>query len=132
MFLKQIELSNVHCFESLVIVFDQEGGDNRKWTVILGENGTGKSTVLRSIALLLAGSDALVDLIGNPADWVRHGTDEACISGSIETQEGEQRDISLRIGRGDRRAQVIANSLETLEPLNAALGHMALLTSTTS
>lgn len=123
MFLKRLELSNVRCFESLSIDFDRDGGNNRKWTVILGENGTGKTTVLRSISLLLAGSDALSDLIGRPSDWVRHGSDEAVLSGTIETQDGEPRDIFLRIGRDDRRAQVIANSLESLAPLNAALAH---------
>ena len=66
MFLTQLNLQNVRCFKSLEIDFDLEGGNNRKWTVILGENGTGKSTVLRSMALLLAGSEALLDLLDKP------------------------------------------------------------------
>ena len=75
MFLRRIVIENVRSIEHLDLSFDQ-GEDIRRWTFVLGENGTGKTTLLRSIALLLAGSDALPELIGSPADWVRFGPTE--------------------------------------------------------
>lgn len=40
MYLKSIRLKNIRCFDDVEINFDLDGGNNRKWTVLLGENGT--------------------------------------------------------------------------------------------
>ena len=99
------------------------GGKNRKWTVLLGENGTGKSTILKAIALLMAGSDALVDLVANPNDWIRIGQKQGAIEGSIETKRGEVRDLKLVFKRNQSISAFINQSVKTLEPLNDALEH---------
>ena len=44
MFLKKITIRDLRCFADAQIDFDLDGGENRKWTVLLGENGTGKSS----------------------------------------------------------------------------------------
>lgn len=51
-FLKSIELRNIGPFEHLELEFD------RGWTILLGDNGVGKSTVIKSIALAVAGEAA--------------------------------------------------------------------------
>jgi predicted ATP-binding protein involved in virulence len=49
-FLK-LELENVRCFGSRAILDLSDGiGDWKKWTVIFGDNGTGKTTLLQLIA----------------------------------------------------------------------------------
>ena len=73
MFLRRLYIKNLRGISELDLSFAYEGptdldaesssrrqleGDARKWTLILGENGCGKSTVLRAVALILAGSDA--------------------------------------------------------------------------
>lgn len=123
MYLKNIKLTNIRCFESTEIDFDLPGGKNRKWTVLLGENGTGKSTILKAIALLMAGSDALVDLVPNSNDWIRMGAQQGTIEGSIETKRGEVRELKLVFKRNQSISSFIIESVETLEPLNDALGH---------
>ncbi len=123
MFLKSLELENVRCFEHLFVDFDLPGGSNRKWSVILGENGTGKSTLLRSLALVLAGSDALSELLGNPADWIRIGSSEARITAKIENKSGQERELAITIGEKDTISDIISRSHGSLEKLDEALEH---------
>ena len=63
-FLKRIRIDNVRAIAGLELDFDGEHGGPRKWTLLLGENGTGKSTILRCIALLLCGRDASAGAAG--------------------------------------------------------------------
>jgi energy-coupling factor transporter ATP-binding protein EcfA2 len=50
-YLKKIRLQNIKCFEDVTLEFPHRDGNYGGWNVILGENGRGKSTILRSIAL---------------------------------------------------------------------------------
>ena len=63
MFLTRVELTNVRCIRSLTLPLEMSSGVTRKWTLLLGDNGVGKSTLMRSIGLVLAGSSALAELI---------------------------------------------------------------------
>ena len=60
MFLKEIHIQNFKGFEDLLFSFTQENGEVRKHTILLGENGTGKSNLLKAIALVTARSIARV------------------------------------------------------------------------
>ena len=75
MYLKQIEIRNIKCFSELKLSFTsrKEKSGIRHWTVLLGENGTGKSTLLRAIGTVLAGPDAMRQLLPFPETWVRAG-----------------------------------------------------------
>ncbi len=123
MFLKHLSLNNLRCFEQAELDFDLPGGDNRKWTVLLGENGTGKSTVLKSVALVMAGSNALTELVGETDSWIRAGADSGSIVAQIETAKGQEREISLEFRRGEDRQAFFERAHKTLEPLDAALEH---------
>ncbi|MBL7808143.1 MAG: AAA family ATPase, partial [Saprospiraceae bacterium] len=52
MFLKKLRLQHFKCLSDITISFEGEKRDLRKWTLILGENGTGKSNLLKAIALI--------------------------------------------------------------------------------
>src|SRR5687767_7344176 len=95
MFLTRIKLTNVRCIRSLTLPLGMSSGITRKWTLLLGDNGVGKSTLMRSIGLVLAGSSALAELIGDPGSWVHVGEDQCTISADLETADGEKRQISL-------------------------------------
>lgn len=123
MYLKHLQLRNIRCFADTGVSFDRGHGDNRKWTVLLGENGTGKSTVLRAAAALMAGSDAITELIRDPADWLRHGSDEGRISAVLSTGRGEARDISLTFRRTDTVSDFLRRATDSLAPLDEALKH---------
>lgn len=123
MFLKRLHLSNIRCFRKAEIDFDRPGGKNRKSTILVGENGNGKTTILQSIALAMAGKDAMPSLLTDVDAWVRNGADQGEIKVEIETANGEQRDLALVLRRGESPADVIARSETTAEPLNDALAH---------
>ena len=121
MFLKRVELTNVRCIRSMNVPLTVPSGVTRRWTLLLGENGVGKSTLMRSIGLVLSGSAALAELIGEPESWIRFGEAEASIAADLVTAEGEERHISLRIRRGDTIKELYANNRETLELLDRAI-----------
>ncbi len=54
--LKRVSLENIGPFENLTLELDL--GFDRNWHIFLGDNGVGKSTVLRAIALALCGKEA--------------------------------------------------------------------------
>ena len=69
--IKKVILDNIRCFDHLEIDFTGDKG-SKDWIVVLGDNGVGKSTLLRSIALGLteeSGASGLLDeLVG---DWIK-------------------------------------------------------------
>lgn len=54
LYIKSLEIENVRCFgKKQKIDFTTKDGKISQWTVILGDNGTGKTSILRSIVSLL-------------------------------------------------------------------------------
>jgi len=123
MFLKSIYMNNVKCFSEIALSFEDERGDIRKRTLLLAENGMGKSTLLKAIALITGGSDAIADLLDEPSDWIRYKAQECEISAVLVTKEGEERKISLRIEPKDTRADVIVKNKQSLAWLDDALNY---------
>jgi len=125
MFLKALDLRNLRSIERLRIDFARadQGEGVRKCTFILGENGAGKSTVLRAIGLMLAGSDALPGLLVRPEDWIRRGAAEAVIEGVLTSADGEERTVGLRLSAGQTTREVFERNQESLELLDRALAH---------
>src|ERR1044071_4086128 len=115
MFLKKLILQNVRSIENLELPVLDASGNTRKWTLLLGENGCGKSTVLRSISLLMAGSEALSELLDNPDSWIRFGKKECLIGADLVTARGEDRHIELVLRKGDRVKDVFERNKATLE-----------------
>jgi predicted ATP-binding protein involved in virulence len=137
MFLKRLSLKNIRSIKQLDLSFDAPSialkngnkrksktfSQTRKWTLILGENGTGKSSVLRSIALITAGSAALTELLADPNAWIRTGENECRIEADLITAEGEERNISLHWLRGQNIKEIFEFNKPTLDQLDRALEH---------
>ncbi len=121
MFLKSIHLNNVKCFSDIALSFEDENGDIRKWTLLLAENGVGKSTLLKTIALVTGGSDAIADLLEEPSDWIRSKTPGCEISAVLVTTEGEEREIRLQFTPEDTRTDVIRKNEQSFAWLDKAL-----------
>lgn len=120
MFLRRLRLKNIRSIHELEIQFGH-GTDARAWTYLLGENGTGKSSVLRSIALVMAGGDAASELVGRPDDWIRLGEDQAHISVDFATAEGENRHAALVFKRGASAFDFIGINQGALRDLDSAI-----------
>lgn len=70
MYVKSIGLENVKGFKALEFDFERPDHSFAGWTVFVGGNASGKSTLLKAIALALIGTDIGRQLIISPAGWI--------------------------------------------------------------
>lgn len=98
MYIKRIELTNIRCFEHLEIDLSSNG-NVRKWAVILGDNGVGKTTLLRSVAVGLCDRTSAAGLIKDlQGEWVRKGSPDNEGTIEIELKASDQgRSFSSKI-----------------------------------
>lgn len=82
MYLKTFTIRHIKCFETLTLDFFK-GDEPRKWNVILGKNGTGKSTLLQAIAVTLAGPGATRLLLPRPEGWVQGKREQGSLEATI-------------------------------------------------
>lgn len=122
MFLTKLQLTNFRCFSELEIDFTKDD-ETRQRTLILGQNGTGKSNILKAIALVTAGSNALGELLGNPNDWIKFGQQHCRIDLEMATQKRELRKIWLEIHLNDSLSMVMKRSDKSLQEIDNALNH---------
>lgn len=77
---RRITLRNICCFEEFDLNLAGKGGKPISPTLVLGDNASGKSTLLRSIALGLSSESEASALIKQlPGSFVRNGKDEGTI-----------------------------------------------------
>lgn len=89
MYISKVVLENVRCFKH--VEFDlSSGSDVHKWGVILGDNGFGKTTILRSIAMGLCDKTGASGLLQDTyGDWVRWDEKKAIIK--IDLSDGNKK-----------------------------------------
>jgi predicted ATP-binding protein involved in virulence/predicted phosphodiesterase len=71
----KVKLENIRCFETIKISLQESNNDHAlSWIMLLGDNATGKTTLLRSIAIGLCNeSDATTLMRKLPGDFIRKG-----------------------------------------------------------
>lgn len=115
MYISRIKLKNVRCFETLEINFDKSGSS----ALILGDNGDGKSTVLKCLAMGLCDESSAAALFRElPGEFVRRKPGEKVAkTGSFATIK-----INLT-GDGGWTYQIITRiiSLDTFERVKQEL-----------
>jgi energy-coupling factor transporter ATP-binding protein EcfA2 len=82
MYLKTFVIENVKCFGRVELDFFHDDGQPKRWCVILGENGTGKSTLLQSIGMALMGPDP-ANRLGRLEGWARSGRSHGRVIGEV-------------------------------------------------
>jgi AAA domain, putative AbiEii toxin, Type IV TA system len=100
---------------------DQIADPRRSVAVVIGRNGTNKSTLLRSIAVGLASStDASAMLAGQSGSFVRSGTQSASITIELAFQHGGERvSIEKHLGVDSvGRDMLVSSSGPSAEDLN--------------
>ena len=84
MYIKRIILKNIRGFEELDFDLTRSDGSYAGWTVFTGDNGSGKSALLKAIAIGLVGRKTVLELQPNFQGWIRKGADEATIQFIVE------------------------------------------------
>ncbi len=80
MYIKSLALKNIRSISNFEMEFDKPAG----WHVIIGDNGAGKSSVVRSIALALVGPREALGLRDDWRNWLNRQADDGEISLFIE------------------------------------------------
>ena len=68
MYINKIEIQNIRSISHLEMTFDN---NHAGWHVLIGDNGTGKSTVIKSIAVGLIGEEGFSALRQEPTQWLK-------------------------------------------------------------
>jgi energy-coupling factor transporter ATP-binding protein EcfA2 len=82
MYLKSVKLSNIRAIDDLTWEVPEARAG---WNVIIGDNGAGKSTFLRAIALALVGPSEAAALWQNWDEWLRSGESTGHIEIAIDS-----------------------------------------------
>jgi predicted ATPase len=90
MYIERVVLQNLKGFKSLDFSFLRPDGQLPGWTVLTGDNGSGKTAILKAIALALVGPDVGRALQPSLRGWVREGCNEARIEVQIRVQDQDK------------------------------------------
>ncbi len=76
MYIKKIEIKNIRSINNFEMEFDDDAAG---WHVVIGDNGSGKSSVVRSVAAVLIGPDQILAVLPVWDEWLRTGVTEGQI-----------------------------------------------------
>ena len=89
MYIKRLVLENVRGFRNLDFSLQRESGEYAGWTVFTGDNGSGKSALLRAIAVTLNGTTFARTLQSSFGGWIRSGEKESTLALELVSTEGD-------------------------------------------
>jgi len=75
----RIEIHNFRVIEDLVLEFPISGGTEKSWMVLLGENGVGKSSILKAVTLALQNRDYFATAKLDAAKFLRIGSESGYV-----------------------------------------------------
>lgn len=123
--LERIEIRNIRAIKHMDLAFLSNSGSAEPWVVLIGENGVGKSSILKAISLLFASSKERAYFIpdarscvtkgsgarsGSVRAWFSHKPDEA-----VELRFSRSSKVFKRIGKPPR-ASFLAYGATRLPP----------------
>ncbi len=90
MYIQRVVLENLKGFRTLDFSFQRPDGRLAGWTVLTGDNGSGKTALLKAIALALVGPDVGRALQPSLRGWIREGGETAEIAVQIRVQDEDK------------------------------------------
>lgn len=86
MYIQSVEITNIRSISNFRMEFRKPAG----WHVFIGDNGAGKSSIIRSIALALVGPEEALGLRANWTDWLNKLADSGSIKLIISSDKVDQ------------------------------------------
>jgi len=110
MHISKIELTNIRCLGKAIFELEDENG-NCRGCVILGDNGTGKTTILRAVAMCLCGKSSAAGLMDElEGEWIARGAQKGSIRLDLKSQKnGKKYYIEIDFSR-ESEDEVVVNS----------------------
>ena len=102
MYVDRVKLQNIRGFADLEFDLRRPDGTYAGWTVFTGDNGSGKSALLKAIAIGLVGRDTARLLQPSFHRWIRHGCQPHEASIEIAVIKGDD-DRVVETGREPRK-----------------------------
>ncbi len=112
LYLSRVQLYNVRCFDTLDIALGGPGIEPAGWNLILGDNATGKSTLLRSIAMGLCDEASAAGLLKESDEgYIRRGETKATIVISLHdpNESGKEFRITTEVHRDIKGRGIFAD-----------------------
>jgi predicted ATP-dependent endonuclease of OLD family len=104
MYIKSVEIENIRSISNFKMEFEQPAG----WHVIIGDNGAGKSTIIKSIALTLVGPEQAMGLRDDWRNWLSNNSDKGKIDLRVT---GSDQNHDKQTGRSAQVKSLIPNIL---------------------
>lgn len=89
MWVEELTLENIKCFDKLTLKFGSKANPRPHWITLLSENGGGKTTILQSLALMLAGPESAPQLLPRPIGWLKSEESAAKISVRLHQDDND-------------------------------------------
>ena len=86
MYVHSLKLENIKVFEQLELDFVRPDGSYQGMNVFVGGNASGKTTILKSIAMAVSGRDTTLQLISTTVGWIS----KSMTYGHIEIEAGSE------------------------------------------
>ena len=109
MYLRRFKIENVRSIDELEMEFDR--GAEAGWHVVLGTNGSGKSSVIRSFALLAMGEKEAYASRQDFSLWIRRGKTLATVNGIFTMNEN----FDVLAGGGKPPSKPILTEVKLIE-----------------
>ena len=108
MYIKKVHINNIRSIKDFEMKFDQPAG----WHVIIGENGAGKSTIVKAIAFQLLGND-VEGLRINIFEWLNNQSSTGMISNTIILQNNDEYYDKIEKQEFTYKTKFLGSTIET-------------------
>jgi energy-coupling factor transporter ATP-binding protein EcfA2 len=101
MYIQKVHIENIKSISQFDMEFKKPAG----WHVLIGDNGSGKSSIIRSIALALAGPEESLGLRADWSEWLNRNKETGTISIEVTGNNNDKRK-----GRGRTPDKVVVTN----------------------
>ncbi|MYB26148.1 MAG: AAA family ATPase [Candidatus Dadabacteria bacterium] len=96
--ISKLRLENIKCFQDVELSFEENEGDIKDWSLIVGDNGRGKTTILRSLATGLCDKEGVSALLAElHGGFLRQGANKGSIEICLKDEDNKKYTIKTKI-----------------------------------